>query len=159
MPSQTRSQHPYQQSSRQEASDGSDIFVPGDLLEAPILISLLLTRTPDKYQMNIQENAVLKGRSGTILMSEEVSLTTSAPDCGRNKLCREDYKDNCILCRISSSLRLDSNLRGFEKSMIAARLSICFSLLAVPSGRIMSQLNLQSNSYSGISLPPLFPSF
>lgn len=30
------------------ASDVSDIFVPGDLLEVPIFISLLLTCTSDK---------------------------------------------------------------------------------------------------------------
>lgn len=81
MPSQTRSQHPYQQGSQQEASDVSDIFVPGDLLEVPILINLLLTRTSDKYQINIQENSVLKGRSETILMNEEMSLTMSPRDC------------------------------------------------------------------------------
>lgn len=32
------------------ASDVSDTFVPGDLLEVPTLISLLPTSTSDKYQ-------------------------------------------------------------------------------------------------------------
>lgn len=40
--------------------------------------------------------------------------------------------------------------------MIAASLSICFSILAVPSGKIMSQLNLQSNSYQESPYPHYF---
>lgn len=137
------------------ASDASDTFVPGDLLEAPTLISLLPTSTSNKYQG--ERWGKRKGPEPPWWTRKWAWQRLLVIVCAGNKLCKEDYKNNNVFSRISHSLRLDSNFQGFEKkSMIATSLSICSSFSTVPSGRIMSQLSLQKQFVlKNLSIPTI----